>query len=124
MEYYMNLHDSPFNKIKEQSKTIEMRLNDEKRKVLKVNDIIIFTNNVTNEKIKVVILDLYRFDSFKEVYEKFDKVSLGYEKDEIAHYKDMHLYYSEEDIKKYGVLAIKIKVIWCKSYYFYLNVIK
>ncbi len=111
MEYYMNLHDNPFNKIKEQSKTIEMRLNDEKRKVLKVNDIIIFTNNVTNEKIKVVILDLYRFDSFKEVYEKFDKVSLGYEIKEIAHYKDMHLYYSEENIKKYGVLAIKIKVI-------------
>ena len=39
MEYYMNLHDNPFNKIKEQSKTIEMRLNDEKRKVLKVNNL-------------------------------------------------------------------------------------
>jgi ASC-1-like (ASCH) protein len=36
----------------------------------------------------------------------------------------MQQYYSEENIKKYGVLAIKIKVIWCKSYYFYLNVIK
>ena len=124
MEYHMNLHDAPFNKIKEQSKTIEMRLYDERRKVLKVNDIIIFTNNVTNEQIKVVILDLYRFDSFKEVYEKFDKVSLGYETKEKAHYKDMQQYYSEENIKKHGVLAIKIKVICCKSYYFYLNVIK
>ena len=111
MEYYMNVHDAPFNKIKNKSKTIEMRLYDERRKALKVNDVIIFTNNVTNEQIKVVILDLYKFNSFKEVYKKFDKVSLGYTEDEIAHYKDMQQYYSEENIKKYGVLAIKIKVI-------------
>ena len=111
MEYYMNLHDAPFSKIKDKSKTIEMRLYDERRKALKVNDVIIFTNNVTNEQIKVVILDLYKFNSFKEVYKKFDKVSLGYTEDEIAHYKDMQQYYSEENIKKYGVLAIKIKVI-------------
>ena len=111
MEYHMNLHDAPFNKIKDKSKTIEMRLYDERRKALKVNDVIIFTNNVTNEQIKVLILDLYRFNSFKEVYEKFDKISLGYTEDEIAHYKDMQQYYSEENINKYGVLAIKIKVI-------------
>lgn len=46
----MKLNNSPFNKIKNGSKTIELRLNDEKRSKLKVNDFIEFTNVETNEK--------------------------------------------------------------------------
>ena len=34
----MNLHDIPFKKIKEGTKTIELRLNDEKRQLLKIKD--------------------------------------------------------------------------------------
>ena len=51
MIYEMNLHDEPFNAIKRNQKVIEMRLNDERRKDLKVNDLIIFSNNLTNEKL-------------------------------------------------------------------------
>ena len=35
MLYEMNLHDAPFKLIKEGTKTIEMRLNDERRTDLK-----------------------------------------------------------------------------------------
>ncbi len=34
---------------------------------------------------------------------------MGYGLNEEANYKDMELYYSLEEQKKYGVLAIKIK---------------
>ena len=111
MTYEMNLHNNPFNKIKQQSKTIEMRLNDGRRKLLKKDDLIIFTNNDTKEQLTVKIIDITSYQSFKEIYEKYDKVLLGYDKDDNADYNDMLMYYSQDKIDKYGVLAIQIKVI-------------
>lgn len=111
MVYEMNLNDLPFQLIKDGSKTIEMRLNDEKRQLLKVGDFIEFTNRDTLEKLKVKVENLYRYDSFFELYKHFDKVSLGYLEDEVADYKDMEQYYTVEQQKKYGVLGIEIKKI-------------
>lgn len=110
MIYEMNLHDEPFNAIKRNQKVIEMRLNDERRKNLKVNDLIIFSNNLTNEKLEVIILDIKKYHDFYELYSNYKKEELGYLKNEIADPKDMYKYYSKEQILKYGVLAIKIKV--------------
>ena len=42
MIHQMKLFNGPFQIIKSGSKTIEMRLNDEKRKLINVNDIIEF----------------------------------------------------------------------------------
>lgn len=106
----MKLNNSPFNKIKNGSKTIELRLNDEKRSKLKVNDFIEFTNVETNEKILTEIMGLYKYDSFSILYENFDKVSLGYSENDIADPNDMLEYYPKELQDKYGVLGIKIKV--------------
>lgn len=110
MIYEMNLHDKPFKTIKRNHKVIEMRLNDERRKDLKVNDLIIFSNNLTNEKLEVIILDIKKYHDFYELYSNYKKEELGYLKNEIADPKDMYKYYSKEQILKYGVLAIKIKV--------------
>lgn len=41
MKQVMRLHNKPFELIKNGSKSIELRLNDEKRKLIKVGDIII-----------------------------------------------------------------------------------
>ena len=115
MIYEMKLNNDPYNKIKKGSNTIELRLNDEKRKLLKVGDIIRFTNRTTNEKLDTEVISLYLYDSFKELYKHFDKKSLGYEEDEIVDYKDMELYYSREDIDKYGVLGIEVSLLDDKS---------
>lgn len=45
----MNLWNDPFEAIKDGWKTIEMRLNDEKRSQIKIGDEIEFTNIKTNE---------------------------------------------------------------------------
>lgn len=111
MIYEMNLQDKPFKTIKRNHKVIEMRLNDERRKKLKVNDLIIFTNNLTNEKLEVIILDIKKYHDFYELYSNYKKEELGYLKNEIADPKDMYKYYSKEQILKYGVIAIKIKTI-------------
>lgn len=111
MIYIMKLQDNPFQKIKNQTKTIELRLFDEKRKKIQPGDLIEFTNLSNSEVITVEVLKLHLFDSFKELYEKFDKISLGYNKDEKSDPNDMEQYYSEDDIKKYGIVGIEIKLI-------------
>lgn len=111
MEHILRLNNNPFCKIKNKTKTIEMRLFDEKRKLLNVGDVIKFINRENNEEITVKIINLYRFKNFAEIYNKFNKVTLGYEEKENCNPKDMEQYYSKEEIEKYGTLAIEIKVI-------------
>ena len=88
-----------------------MRLNKGERDKIKPNDFIIFTNQINGEKFKVRVISVNKFASFYELYAHFDKKLLGYEEDEIARPEDMNIYYSNEDIKKYGVLAIEIELV-------------
>lgn len=111
MKHEMKLHNQPFEKIKNGTKTIELRLNDEKRQLLKIKDIIEFTNRQTLEKILVEIEELHKYPSFEELYKHFDKISLGYNENEEANPKDMEEYYSKEEQDKYGVVGIQIKKI-------------
>lgn len=109
MKHNMSLNNRPFKSIKEGTKTIELRLNDEKRSLLKVGDEIEFTNITNGEKLSVDIISLHKYPSFEELYKHFDKVEMGYNKDEPAEPKDMEAYYSKEEQNKYGVLGIKIR---------------
>lgn len=109
MKYEMKLNNEPFECIKNGTKTIELRLNDEKRKLLTVRDYIEFTNRVTNEKLLVEVIDLFKYNSFEELYKHFNKIEMGYYINEEANPKDMENYYSKEEQEKYGVLGIKIK---------------
>ena len=80
MKHKMSLDNDPFNSIKAGTKTIELRLNDEKRKLLKAKDLIEFTNRDTLEKLLVEIEDLYKYSDFEELYRHFDKILMGYMK--------------------------------------------
>lgn len=111
MLHEMKLQDDPFKKISDGTKTIEMRLYDEKRKKVKVGDLIEFTNVLNNEKLITRVINLYIYKDFDELYKNHDKVSIGYNEDEEASPSDMSMYYSDEDIEKYGVVGIKIKKI-------------
>lgn len=110
MMHKMKLYHDSFVKIKEQTKTIEMRLFDEKRSSISVGDTIIFSDTSNNEKIECLVTNIYRYPSFEDLYRQHDKVSIGYNKDEIANPKDMLAYYSKEMIEQYGVVAIEIQV--------------
>lgn len=109
MLYKMKLRDNPYNAINNGTKTIELRLYDEKRQMIKIDDIIEFTNISSMESIKVRVMDLYRYDSFEELYKDFDKIELGYKEDETADYRDMEEYYPKEEQEKYGVVGIRIE---------------
>ena len=111
MKHELRLHNEPFELIKQGTKTIEMRLYDEKRKLIKQNDIIEFTNRITGEKIKTKVIKIHLFNSFKELYNNFDNECLGYKYNEKKDYKDMEKYYTKQEQCKYGVVGIEIKLI-------------
>ena len=111
MMHYLNLQPIPFDKIKSGHKKVEMRLFDERRKALKVGDLITFTNNDTEETLVVEILKLTSFKNFEELYAHYDKADLGYNKNEVANPDDMLIYYPKEKIEEYGALAIEIKLV-------------
>lgn len=107
----MRLHKGPFELIKNGSKTIELRLYDEKRQMINLGDTITFENRSDGDKIQVKVIALYKYPSFEELYKHFDKISIGYKEDEEADPKDMELYYSSEEQSKYGVVGIEMELI-------------
>ena len=81
----------------------EMKLNNEPFECIKNG------TKTTNEKLLVEVIDLFKYNSFKELYKHFNKIEMGYSINEEANPKDMENYYSKEEQEKYGVLGIKIK---------------
>lgn len=110
MIHKMNLWDESFQKIKDKTKTIEMRLFDEKRSLVSVGDTIKFTNAKNGEVLKCVVTNLYKYKNFDELYRHHDKASIGYSDDEVASPADMLAYYDKEKIEKYGVVGIEVKI--------------
>ena len=110
MMHEMKLWHDSFVKIKKQTKTIEMRLFDEKRSSISAGDTIIFADTSNNERIECLVINMYRYRSFEELYQQHSKVSIGYTEDEIADPKDMLAYYSNEMIEQYGAVAIEVQV--------------
>lgn len=111
MKHEMRLHDGPFKKIQAGTKTIEMRLYDEKRQIIQVGDEIEFTSRTTGEKQLTEVIAIHIYDSFAEIYRDYDKVSLGYNIDEEASFTDLEKYYSKEEQEKYGVVGIEVRNI-------------
>ena len=95
----MNLWNDSFKAIKDGWKTIEMRLNDEKRSKIKIGDEIEFTNVKTNELLICKVTNLFKYKNFEELYNDHNKISIGYTENEIANPDDMLMYYSKEDIE-------------------------
>lgn len=109
MLHKMKLWNDSFESIKYGSKTIEMRLFDEKRSIINIGDEIEFTNVSNGETLSCRVLNLYKYENFEELYKNHDKVSIGYTEDEIANPSDMLMYYPKEQTEKYGVLAIELQ---------------
>lgn len=113
MRHVMHLLPIPYEKIRSGQKTIELRLNDEKRRLIRVGDEIEFVNTDDEDrKIVALVVNIYRFDSFDDLYKSLPLIECGYTQAQIdtAKASDMDVYYSKEKQKKYGVLGIEIKV--------------
>lgn len=113
MKHYMNLCPEPFEMIRLGKKTIELRLNDEKRKAIGVGDTIVFTNTQDNSRqISATVTALHKFKNFAELYSNLPLLKCGYTEKDInsAKPEDMNIYYSKELEEKYGALGIELSV--------------
>ena len=108
MIHKMKLQESPFERIKNGTKTVEFRLYDEKRSKIKIGDQIEFAKLPDlQETILVDVLDLYREDTFENLFKK-----IFTDEDEIKRKTtSMYQYYSPNEEKQYGVVGIKISLI-------------
>ncbi len=110
MEHQMKLHSSPFEMIRTGQKTIELRLNDEKRRRISPGDTLCFTDTRTGACLRATVVALHRFDSFRELYGALPLLQCGYTAEDIhtADPRDMDFYYSPEKQAQYGVVGIEI----------------
>lgn len=112
MTHTMNLQTIYFEKIKNGTKIFEIRLNDEKRQKIKIGDCIIFANLADNSQtFKVVVEDLLHFNSFKQMTRSLPLKQVGFDGLTVSEVEKIyHEFYSTENEKQYGVLAIKVKL--------------
>ena len=109
MIHKMRLVDFAFNAIKNGKKDIEVRLNDEKRQLIKVGDIIEFQHIDTGEIINVKDTNLYKYNSFRLLFNNLDHKRLGLTDNYDASIMDR--FYTKEEQEKYGALGIEITLI-------------
>lgn len=119
--FEMHLSDDMFEKVKSGRKTVEIRLFDDKRKLIDVGDYIEFVK-CGDERARVLrrVADLDIFESFEELFETEELLEgkwvskLRYTPEQVgspanATAKEMaeamYKYYDEAQVKKYGVTA-------------------
>lgn len=108
----MKLKDKPFNAIKNRTKTIEMRLWDDKRKNISAGDAIEFVHfDNPEDKIYTRVVGIHIYPTFKELYRDYRKEELGYSADEIANPADMEKYYPLSQQELSCVVGIEIRLI-------------
>ena len=114
MEHSMKLLESPYERISSGKKTIEIRIYDEKRQELNVGDIIEFSKLPDLEdKVKVEIVALLRYKSFRDLVNDFGMEYFGYPKDYSVEdfVNSIYTIYSKEKEQQYGVLGIKLRLL-------------
>ena len=113
MNHNMKLHPKYFECILNGTKRIELRLNDEKRRLIKIGDLITFYKMPEEkESLTVKVVDLLRYDSFEDILNDYD-ISLVGDKDDTKEelINVLNNFYTKEEQEKYGVLGIKIEKI-------------
>ena len=113
MLHRMKINDNAFERMKKGIKKREYRVNDEKRKLVRVGDIIEF-QKISNqeEKIQMDVKDVNYFDSLN------DAISLHFDEDFSDRHSDIEStvnsfyqkgYCTEEEIEKNGMVVFEIK---------------
>ena len=105
----LKVQEKYYNLLKSGVKTIELRLFDEKRRAIKIGDIIEFSNvSNADDKFKAKVVNLHRAGNFKALCEEIDCRSAGFATDEEL-IKALGGFYSMERQKEFGVVGIEIE---------------
>ncbi len=109
MTHKMNLQDKYFDFIKNGTKRIELRLNDEKRQQIKIGDSIEFSNE--KDKFIAKVIGLLEYQDFKTLFNDFGIEILADKtmtKEELLGV--LSEFYTPEKQEKFGVLGIRVEL--------------
>ena len=115
MLYKMKLHNEPFLAVKSNSKTIEMRLNDEKRRLINVGDTIRFIKIPDMDE--YLYADVHAIEVFKNWYDCYEKYFDDDFKERYDSIQDVvddtysGGYYTKEDSDKYGCCCLTLSKV-------------
>ena len=111
----MQIHLDPeiYEQVKNGTKNVEARVNDEKRQQLKVGDVVeVLKRPDENESLNVRITNLKNFSDFAELADNYPierLYSASFTKEQyVALFPK---FYSDEEINKYGTVAIEFEMV-------------
>ena len=105
--YVMKLKPEPFRMILSGVKDIELRLYDEKRKEIKIDDTVLFTETESGETTKKTVANLIIKNNLNEIFdEEYTKQRAGCDSEQDDVDTQMSKYYLDEDKAGYGVVGI------------------
>lgn len=124
--FEMHLSDDMFEAVASGKKNVEVRLFDEKRKLIDIDDYIEFIKSGDeNQRVLRRVTNLYVFEDFKELFEREEYIgdrkwrkSLRFSPEEVGSpagstaadmVKAMQKYYDKKQVKKYGVMAFRLE---------------
>ena len=113
----MKLREPFFTEMLEGRKTVEIRLNDEKRQRIMIGDFVSFTLPEEEDErgLKLIVAEviaLHRYASFAELFDTELKDKSGfsaYTKEEAV--QKMREFYFIDEEERYGVLGIELQVV-------------
>ena len=107
----MHLTHPAYDLMEDGRKTLELRLNDPKRREIRVGDVIRFEGVAEDfEVLYMEVKELLPFPGFQEAYAALPLSEMGYspEEEKDASPADMDKYYSPEEQARWGVLVIRV----------------
>ena len=111
MKYKMSLQPKYFDFMKNGTKRIELRLNDEKRSQIQIGDIIEFSKS-EDDKLEAEVVGLLQYKNFANLFEDFDISILAdssITKQELLDV--LNEFYTPEKQARYGVVGIRLKML-------------
>ncbi len=106
----MKLNEEGFELVENGQKTMELRVNDEKRQSINMGDEIIFTNR--DKKVLVKVTRLFLASSFELLFRKIGWIKAGWSNENSERkMSDLRKIYSVEDENKWGVVGIAFEII-------------
>lgn len=105
----MKLAPGPFQKIVNGEKVIESRLYDEKRKLIKPGDHILFVDASNPHNIvRTKVQELYRYQTFEALFSALPLAHFGGDSKE-GLLQEIRQFYSPDEENEFGVIGIRIE---------------
>ncbi|MCM1289635.1 MAG: GNAT family N-acetyltransferase [Corallococcus sp.] len=113
-KHEMNVDGEWFEKIVSGTKTVELRLYDEKRRAIQIGEYIVLHNLDAYSNLSVCVVRvaaLHKFDSFTTLYKNLDMSKCGYAANGKLDADDMLRYYSFDRQQEWGVVDIEFDLL-------------